>query len=659
VKLSHNTRSVARITVFLLAVILGAMVAIFATPAVVIERIQPRSISGPLAFLAILSTLSLACIGVWLLNLTENKQHELDRDLLDTFLEHIPDNVFFKDRESRFLRISRSMARYIGLNDPALAIQKTDAEIFSSEHARQALADEELILNNGQPIADKEEKETWPDGHETWVLTTKVAMKDRAGKIIGTMGIAHNVTDRKEAELRVRHMALHDALTGLPNRLLLEDRLSQAIALAGRNQKQAGVLMFDLDKFKYVNDSFGHFIGDRLLESVSARLKDCIRKSDTIARLGGDEFVIALPAISSIEDAEMVAQKVLTAIAQPFEIGGHQLHVSASIGVCMYPRDGETPELLLQYADAAMYEAKKRGRNQYCWFTPVLTEATQRQQKLESDLVGAFHRDEFVLHYQPFVDSRSGRITGVEALLRWQHPELGLIPPNQFIPELEELGLIVDVGRWVLRTACRQAVGWQQLGIPPIRMAVNVSTKQFYQDNFVGLVESVLKESGLRPDLLELELTESRTLDDSELTIKTMHDLKRLGVTLALDDFGTGWSSLAYLRRFPVDRIKIDRCFVRDIGTQSTAAVVNSILGLSKTLGMDCVAEGVETRNQSQFLTKQTCSEMQGFLFSPPVPPTKMLTLLRTAEFEAKDAFAASRSGPFAALPMPPVPVPG
>jgi EAL domain-containing protein (putative c-di-GMP-specific phosphodiesterase class I) len=282
-----------------------------------------------------------------------------------------------------------------------------------------------------------------------------------------------------------------------------------------------------------------------------------------------------------------------------------------------------------------MYEAKRRGRNQYRWFTPALTEATQRQQKLESDLVGAFHREEFALHYQPFVNSRSGHITGVEALLRWQHPELGLIPPNQFIPELEELGLIVDVGRWVLRSACRQAVGWQQLGIPPVRMAVNVSTKQFYQDDFVSMVESILQESGLQPHLLELELTESRTLDDSELTIKTMHDLKQLGVTLALDDFGTGWSSLAYLRRFPVDRIKIDRSFVRDIGMQSTAAaVVKSILGLSRALGMGCVAEGVETRYQSQFLMKQTCSEMQGFLFSPPVPSSEMMALLCSAQFE-------------------------
>lgn len=659
-KLSYNKRSIARIAVLLLAVSVGALVAVFAIPPTVLTRLRPESISGAVVCLFGLGAAAFASVCVWLLSITEDKQHQLDRDLLDTFLEYIPDNVFFKDRNSRFVRISRSMARYIGLSDPAEAIHKTDAEIFSWEHAARARADEERILSSGEPIADKEEKETWPDGRETWVLTTKVAMKSRSGEIIGTMGIAHNVTDRKEAELRVRHMALHDSLTGLPNRILLEDRLSQAISMAARNQKQAAVLMFDLDRFKYVNDSFGHCIGDRLLEAVSSRLRECIRKSDTIARLGGDEFVVALPTVSNMEEAGQVAAKLCAKVAEPFEIGGHQLNVSASVGICLYPKDGETPELLLQYADAAMYEAKKCGRNQYCFFSPALTEATQRRQKLESDLIDACARNEFVLHYQPFVDAKSGRITGMEALLRWCHPHLGMIAPNDFIPELEELGLIVDVGLWVLRNACRQAVEWQGAGIPPVRMAVNISSKQFYQADFVSMVESVLQETGLRPDLLELELTESRMLDDGEATIQIMHDLKGLGLKLSLDDFGTGWSSLAYLRRFPVDRIKIDRSFVRDIGMQSTAgAVVKSILGLSRNLGMACIAEGVETHNQSRFLTKQTCTEMQGFLFSPPVPATEMLTLLRTAEFDTEVASAAAKGRRFAGYAMPTVQVPG
>jgi diguanylate cyclase (GGDEF)-like protein/PAS domain S-box-containing protein len=637
------------------------MLGIVVVPAGAFHGIRPNAISGPLLCVLAAGITAFACIAVWLLNFTENKQHQLDRDLLDTFLQYIPDNVFFKDCESRFMRISHSMARYIGLEDPALAINKTDAEIFSSEHAGHARVDEEKILHTGQPIVDQEEKETWPDGRETWVLTTKVAMKDRSGQVIGTMGIAHNITDRKQAELRVRHMALHDALTGLPNRTLLEDRLSQAIAMATRHQKQAAVLMFDLDRFKNVNDSFGHYIGDRLLEAVSARLRDCVRKYDTIARLGGDEFVIALPLITGVEQLEFVANRVLEAVAAPFEIGGHQLQVSASIGICLYPRDGENPELLLQYADAAMYEAKKRGRNRYCFFTPALTEATQQQQRLQSDLVHACARGEFVLHYQPFIDSKSGHITGVESLLRWQHQQLGLIPPNQFVPELEELGLIVEVGHWVLRTACRQAVDWQRLGLPPLRMAVNVSSRQFYQDNFVGIVESALTESGLQSELLELELTESRTLDDSEVTINIMQDLKRLGVKLSLDDFGTGWSSLAYLRRFPVDRIKIDRSFVRDIETQPTAAaVVKSILSLSRNLGIDCIAEGVETRNQRHLLAKQTCSEMQGYLFSRPVPPAELMALLRSGELAIERPSGASETrGLAAAFPLPPLQIPG
>lgn len=652
-------RSTVRIAVLLVAVSLGVIVAILAIPPDLAARIRPHSISESFTWLVALITAVLVFTSLWLLSFTEDKQHQLDRGLLDTFLEHIPDNVFFKDRNSRFLRISRSMAKYIGLDDPAEAINKTDAEIFSWEHARRARADEEQILRTGEPIADKEEKETWPDGRETWVLTTKVAMKDRSGEIIGTMGIAHNITDRKEAELKVRHMALHDSLTGLPNRILLEDRISQSITLAARNQTQAAVLIFDLDRFKYVNDSFGHYAGDLLLQGVTSRLKDCIRRSDTIARLGGDEFVVALPSVSNVAEAEQVASKICEKIAEPFDLAGHQLHVSASVGICLYPKDGQTPEVLLQHADTAMYEAKKCGRNRYCFFSPELTEATQRQQKLESDLVGACGRNEFVLYYQPFVDTRSARITGVEALLRWQHPQLGLIAPSDFIPELEELGLIVEVGRWVLHTACSQAVEWQRMGVPPVRVAVNISSKQFYQEGFVDLVSAVLKETGLRPDLLDLELTEGRMLEDCESTIKIMHDLKRLRVNLSLDDFGTGWSSLAYLRRFPVDRIKIDRSFVRDIGTQpAAAAIVKSILGLGLNLGMECTAEGVETSHQSHFLRKQACTEMQGFLFSRPVPAGEMRALLCTEESKAKGrgavAIEYSNAGELEAIPGTP-----
>jgi diguanylate cyclase (GGDEF)-like protein/PAS domain S-box-containing protein len=525
------------------------------------------------------------------------------------------------------------MADYLGLADPAQALGKTDSDFFSSEHADQAFADEQEIMRTGQPKIGLEEKETWPDGHESWALTTKVPLKNRYGKVIGTMGISHNITDRKQADLRIRYMALHDGLTGLPNRILLEDRLAQAIALARRNQQSVAVLMLDLDRFKNVNDSFGHFVGDRLLEAVSKRLQASLRESDILARLGGDEFVIGLPMVGDKRGIETTAQKVLAKLGEPFRVEGHELQVSASVGISVYPTDGEVPEALLQFADAAMYEAKKERRGIYWFFTPELTEATQRRQKLERDLYQACARGEFVVYYQPLVLTNSGRITGVEALMRWNHPEEGLISPNEFIPRLEELGLIVEVGEWVLRTACLQNATWQKEGIPKVRVTVNLSAQQFYRGNIADAVQRVLRETGLDPKWLELELTESLTLDDSVTTIKIMQDLKRIGVSLSLDDFGTGWSSLSYLRKFPLDRIKIDRAFMRDIPSEPAAeAIVKSILSLGRNLGLECVAEGVETRQQLDYLQKQMCTEMQGFLYSPALPQAECSELLRSGE---------------------------
>jgi diguanylate cyclase (GGDEF)-like protein/PAS domain S-box-containing protein len=555
-----------------------------------------------------------------------------ERALLEAFLEHIPDNVYFKDRDSRFVCISRAMADYLGLASPAQALGKADSDIFSSEHADQAFADEQQIIRTGESKTGIEEKETWPDGRESWALTTKVPLKDRHGKIIGTMGISHNITDRKESELRIRYMALHDALTGLPNRILLEDRLAQAITLARRNQKSVALLMLDLDRFKDINDSFGHYVGDRLLEEVSKRLHASLRDSDILARLGGDEFVIGVPMVADNREIETVAHKILSTLSAPFLIEGRELQIGASIGISVYPVDGENSEALLQFADAAMYAAKKR-RGIYCFFTPELTEATQRRQKLESDLYLACARGEFVVYYQPIVLTNSGRVAGVEALLRWRHPEEGLISPNEFIPQLEELGLILEVGEWVLRTACLQNVAWQKEGIPRVRVSVNVSAYQFHRGNIVRTVERVLRETGLEPEWLELELTESLTLDDSETAIEIMQDLKRIGISLSLDDFGTGWSSLSYLRKFPLDRIKIDRAFMRDIPSEPTAkAVVRSILTLGRSLGIACVAEGVETHQQLDYLKMQMCTEMQGFLCSPALPEAECGALLRSGK---------------------------
>ncbi len=403
--------------------------------------------------------------------------------------------------------------------------------------------------------------------------------------------------------------------------------------------------MLDLDRFKSVNDSFGHQVGDRLLEAVSERLRGSLRGSDIVARLGGDEFVIGLPMVEQHLDIERVARKVLDTLTAPFEIEGHDLQIGASVGICEYPGDGENPKDILQAADTAMYEAKKRGRGDYCFFTPELTDATRRRQKLEFDLQNALARNEFVLYYQPLVSTDSGGITGVEALLRWRHPEQGMVYPNEFVPQLEELGQMVEVGNWVLRTACMHNAAWQKEGLPPVRMMVNLSSTQFYRGNIVSNVKKTLSESGLDAKWLELELTESLMLDDSETTVKVMQALKRIGVSLSLDDFGTGWSSLSYLRRFPIDRIKIDRSFLRDIASEPTAeAVVRSIINLGRDLGLACVAEGVETPEQLNYFRQQNCEEVQGFLYSPAVPEADCRLLLRAGKL----GFAKTNAIPFA-----------
>lgn len=471
---------------------------------------------------------------------------------------------------------------------------------------------------------------TWerPDG--TTVSVEVLCTTYRVGHRLLAQCTLRDVKARKEAEARIRYLAMHDALTGLPNRTLLMDRLSHGIARARRDHTQVGLLLLDLDHFKHINDSLGHFVGDALLEEVSKRLRSVLRDSDTPARLGGDEFVIAAEDLSGSADAESLAQRIQAALEPDFRFGSHTLRIATSIGISMYPADGDSPSALLQAADTAMYQAKKNGRGTYRLFTSDLTMAAERWHTLSNDLYGACERGEFALHYQPQVSVSDSSITGLEALLRWHHPTEGLIQPALFIPLLEEHGRMVEVGRWVLRTACLQNAAWQAQGLPKVRVAVNLSAQQFYRGDIVRAVRDALDESGLAPEWLELELTESLTLDDTEVTVRVMEELKAMGVKLSLDDFGTGWSSLGYLRRFPLDRIKIDRSFVRDIvNDHSTAAIVHSILGLARDLNLDCVAEGVETSDQLEHLRRENCAEIQGYLFSRPVEVAQIEGLLR------------------------------
>jgi diguanylate cyclase (GGDEF)-like protein/PAS domain S-box-containing protein len=443
-----------------------------------------------------------------------------------------------------------------------------------------------------------------------------------------------DISARKQAEARIHYMALHDALTGLANRTLLQDRLSQAIGAACRNKKQVAVLLLDLDLFKHINDSLGHQIGDSVLQAVAMRLKASLRDSDTVARLGGDEFVIALPVVAGRQEIEDVAQKLIASLREPFQLEGHKIHICGSIGIGQYPADGDNPAELLRAADLAMYAAKATGHGLYKFFTAEMNVVSQRRLILMQDLFDACGREELVLEYQPLVAANSRRITAIEALLRWNHPQYGVISPEEFIPLLEDLALIVGVGKWVLKTACLQSVAWQKEGLHPVRMTVNISPSQFYHGNLVETVQEVLRETQLDPQFLELELTETLSLDASEASINIMRQLKQLGVGLSLDDFGTGWSSLSYLTRFPLDRLKIDRAFMRGVPTDPVAgALVSGIIGLTRNLGMACIVEGIETMEQLRFLEARGCSEFQGFLFSPAVSASQCGALMRGGTF--------------------------
>ena len=429
----------------------------------------------------------------------------------------------------------------------------------------------------------------------------------------------------------LHHLAYHDALTGLPNRAMLLTRLDQAIRQAAAHSIAIWVIFVDLDHFKSVNDSLGHMVGDALLSTIAKRLLSIVREADTVARLGGDEFVLILH--DRIEGRPKLSadtlQRIMNTVTQPVTINEHRLHLTASMGVAIYPADGATPEELVTHADIAMYRAKEIGRNNFQFFTPEMNERALHRLCLEADMRDALRRDEFVLHYQPQVDLRTGHIVGMEALIRWRHPKHGMLPPNRFIGLSEETGLIVPIGEWVLRTACAQNKAWQVAGLGKLRVAVNLSSLQFAQQDLAQLIESILEETGLEPQYLEIELTESVVMTDVDKAIEIMNDLKDIGIELALDDFGTGYSSLAYLKQFPLDVLKIDRSFINDIThDDDAAAIVASIVSLAHNLKLHVIAEGIETREQLLHMRHYRCEMMQGYFFSKPLPASEFEDLL-------------------------------
>lgn len=454
----------------------------------------------------------------------------------------------------------------------------------------------------------------------------------REGHYAG-MGTGHDlikaITERKQAHLY--RLAHYDALTELPNRLLFLDRLGQALGQARRNGRLAAVMLLDFDRFKAINDTFGHTAGDELLQSIGRRIAECVREGDTVARLSGDEFTILLPNIQHRNNAAIVAQKVLDNLQRPFSLNGHEVFITTSIGIALYP-DGDDSETLLKHADTAMYKVKEFGGNAYKFFSVEMTMTDLRRLSLETQLRKAIERRELTLHYQPQAEIRSGVIFGAEALLRWQHPELGVIAPSEFIPLAEETGLIVPLGEWVLHTACAQNRAWQEAGLPALRVAVNLSSRQFRQGNLADIVLTALEAAHLDSRWLELELTESVLMQDTQTTSCILNELSRIGVHLSIDDFGTGYSSLSYLKRFTIDMLKIDQSFVRDITTNpDDTAIVSAIIAMSHSLGIKAIAEGVETDAQLSFLCQKGCDAIQGYRLSRPLPADEFENFLRLA----------------------------
>ncbi len=466
------------------------------------------------------------------------------------------------------------------------------------------------------------------NGEVIETLLSAVAERDKTGNIRRSLAVVTDVTERKRSEREIEKLAYYDTLTGLPNRSLFQDRLSQALAHAHREATRVGLLFLDLDRFKSLNDTLGHVAGDRLLQAIANRLKKCVREGDTVARLGGDEFVIISTDFTTDQDPVAFAKRLLHLISQPVQIDAKEFVTTASIGIAIYPNDGQNVSTLIGNADFAMYHAKELGRNTYQFFSAEMNARALEKLNLENSLRHALKRGELYLDYQPQLDLASGKITGVEALARWRHPELGLIPPEKFIPIAEETGLILSLGEWVLRTACCQARAWQTAGFPDLRMAVNVSARQFNHPEFLETVEKILRETGLDPKLLEMELTESIVMENVQDAIMTLTDLKVRHIQLAIDDFGTGYSSLTYLKHFPIDRIKIAQEFVRDIPQDADdAAIVEAILALAGSLNLEVIAEGVERKEQLGFLHQRRCKEMQGFYFARPMTAEKLVEI--------------------------------
>lgn len=572
---------------------------------------------------------TLAVVGTYLMGVIrrENLALSASEQRLRGFLETANDLIFSVDERGRVRYANRSWRKALGY-DLAKTPELSVLDILHPE-TRNACYRDFLKVMSGDQVALVTSRLVAHDGR---IVDVEGSLTRAATQPLGDAHIwviCRDVSERKRAEAQLLHMAHHDLLTGLPNRACFLERLGQAVHLAKRSRKMVAVLFLDLDRFKIINDTLGHPLGDRLLKEMGQRLLQCVREADTVARLGGDEFTICLNSLDQSEGAERVAGKILKTLAQPVWIDGHELFITTSIGMSLFPGDGDDPLGLIKKADIAMYAAKAQGRNNWQFYQPTMDFDADRRLVMENSIRRALEQEQFCLYYQPKVDIASGRITAMEALVRWRHPELGVLPAGEFIPLAEETGLIFPLGEWVLRQACAQNRRWQQDGLAPVRVAVNISGYQLQQKNLTEKIQEILAETGLEAQWLEIEVTETVVMQNPDFAVAILKQLTDLGIHIAIDDFGTGYSSLAHLKRFSVNTLKIDKSFMRDIEINDTdAAIATAIIAMGNSLKLQVIAEGVETQGQLEFLKKQSCQEMQGYLFSRPLPADEVAALL-------------------------------